>query len=221
MPNFGTPLTRIVALAPYGALPTVPVAGPACVPRPTEGKFRHTPYEDRCPDPTRSSSEGPSGRVRMRPQGNFRHTPHEDRGPGPIGSSTEGPPKLHFGIPLTRIVALAPCGALPKIPVAGPACVPRPNLAPPLMGIEALAPDGAPPKAHRSFIWAHPSRGSWPWPHTELFRRSQWQGPRASPGQFRHTPHEDRGPGPIGSSTEGLSKLHFGTPLTRIVALAA
>ena len=41
------------------------------------------------------------------------------------------------------------------------------------------------------------------WPHRELHRKPQWQGPHASPRQFRHTPHTVRGP--IGSSTEGPS----------------
>ena len=81
----------------------------------------------------------------------------------PYGGSTEGPPKLHFGTPLTRIVALD---------------------------------------------------------HTELFRRSQWQDPHASSGIF-HTPRVDRGLGPVGGSTKGPPNPHFGTPLTRIVALAA
>ena len=127
------------------------------------GQISAHPSRGSWPWPHRELHRGPT-------DAQFRHTPHEDRGPGPIGSSTEGPQKLHFGIPLTRIVALAPCGALPKIPVAGPACVPRPNLVPPIAGIEALAPDGAPPKAHRSFMWARPSQGWWPWPHTELMR---------------------------------------------------
>ena len=96
----------------------------------------------------------------------------------------------------------------------GPACVPRANFGTPLTRIVALAPQGAPPRAHRRPISAHPSRGSWPWPHAEPLWpcpdpiRSFSEGPsgraRMCPqGKFRHTPHEDRGPGPIGSSTEG------------------
>ena len=88
-----------------------------------------------------------------------------------------------------------------------------------------------PPRGRRGcWHFGAPSRGSWPWPHTELFRRSKWQGPRASPGQislhpsrgswpwphrglhrrpteprFRHAPHEGRGLGPIRSFSDGPS----------------
>ena len=41
---------------------------------------------------------------------------------------------------LTRIVALASYGALPKVQVAGPACVPRLNFVTPLTRIVALVP---------------------------------------------------------------------------------
>ena len=70
-------------------------------------------------------------------------------------------------------------------------------------------------------ISAHPSHGSWP--HRELHRRPQWQGPHAVPPSFRRTPHTVRGP--IGSSTEGPSgrvrmqfQPHFCASLTRFVA---
>ena len=49
--------------------------------------FRRTSHTFR--GPIGSSTEGPSGRVRMPPHHPFRHTPHTFR--GPIGSSTEGP----------------------------------------------------------------------------------------------------------------------------------
>ena len=69
-------------------------------------------------------------------------------------------------------------------------------------------------------ILAHPSHVSWP--HRELHRRPQWQGPHAAPRQFRRTLHEDRRP--IRSSTEGASgrvrmraRVHFGVPLIRFV----
>ena len=138
----------------------------------------------------------------MRPQANFRHTPHEDRGPRSTGSSTEGPPTPHFGTPLTRIVALAACGAHPEVLVAGPACGPRPNFGTPLTRIVALAPYGVLPKAHRSLTAAHPSREGCPDP-MRSFSEGPSGGARMRPqAQFRHTPHEDRGPGPIGSSTE-------------------
>ena len=157
--NFGTPLTRIVALALNGALPKVPVAGPACVPR----LHFVTPL---------------TKIVAL----------------APYGGSSEGPPELHFGTPLTRIVALALFGAHPKVPAAGPACVPRPNFVTPLTRIVA-----APPRAHRTPISAHPSRGSSP--HRELYRRPQRQRSHAVPPPFWHTPHTFRGP--IRSSTEG------------------
>ena len=40
------------------------------------------------------------------------------------------------------------------------------------------------------------------------------------PLAFFHTPRVDRGLGPVGGSTKGPPNPHFGTPLTRIVALA-
>ena len=46
-------------------------------------------HPSRVSRPHRSSAEGPSGAVRMRPRHSFRHTPHTFR--GPIGSSAEGP----------------------------------------------------------------------------------------------------------------------------------
>ena len=61
------------------------------------------------------------------------------------------------------------------------------------------------------------------WPHRELLRRLQWQGPHAYSGPFRHTPHTFRSP--IGGSTEGSSgrvrmrtRVHLGTPLKRSLA---
>ena len=204
---------------------------------PTDAQFRHTPHEDRGPGAIRSSSDRPSGRARMRPQEQCRRTPHEDRGRGPIGSPTEGPSKLHFGTPLTRIVALAPYGPLPKVPVAWPACVPRPTEA--------------------SFRHTpHEDRGPGHIPILKVPMPGPACDPRLTEASFRHTPHEDRGPCPIHGSSEGPSggasmrpqahrsynsahpsrgswprpyrelnrkgppKFHFGTPLTRIVALA-
>ena len=49
--------------------------------------IRHTPHTFR--GPVRSSTEGPSGRVRMAYPHPIRHTPHTFR--GPTGSSTYGP----------------------------------------------------------------------------------------------------------------------------------
>ena len=69
---------------------------------PTDAPFRHTSHEDRGLGRMRSSSRGPSGRARVRPQAQFRHTPHKDRGLGPIWGSTEGPPEPHCGTPLAR-----------------------------------------------------------------------------------------------------------------------
>ena len=57
-------------------------------------------------------------------------------------------------------------------------------------------------------ISAHPSHVSWP--HRELHRRPQWQGPHAVPLPFRGTPRTFRGP--IRCSTGGPSgraRMHF------------
>ena len=64
------------------------------------GPFRHTPHTVR--GPIESSTEGPCGRVRLRP--------HAD-----------------LSTPLTRCVA--PCGSPPKAPAVGLTCVPRQILA--------------------------------------------------------------------------------------------
>eukprot|EP00959_Pyramimonas_sp_CCMP1952_P243605 5091822-Pyramimonas_sp.AAC.1 len=60
--------------------------------------------------PPRSSAEGPSGAVRMRPRHPFRHTPRTLR--GPTGAPPKVPmarfacaPAIPFGTPLTRFVA--------------------------------------------------------------------------------------------------------------------
>ena len=84
--------------------------------------------------------------------------------------------------------------------------VPPPNCGTPITRF--VAPQRAPPKVpvaelawrHRP-IFAHPSHVSWP--HRELHRRPQWQGPHGATAPFWHTPHTARGP--IGSSTEGPS----------------
>ena len=45
-PHFGTPLTRIVSSAPYGAFSKVPVPGPQCVPRHNFGGLGLAPKLD-------------------------------------------------------------------------------------------------------------------------------------------------------------------------------
>ena len=191
-----------MALAPYGALPTFPVAGPACAPRPNFGTPLH---EDRGPGLIGSSTEGASNIQ-------FRHTPHEDRGPGPIGSSTEGPfwrtpHEDRCPDPFTKLFRRSqwqgPCASSGQF--------------------SAHPSRGSWPSLHREL---HRGPTDAPFRHTShedrgLGRmRSSSRGPsgraRARPqAQFRHTPHKDRGLGPIWGSTEGPPEPHCGTPLAR------
>ena len=85
--HFSTPLTRFVA--PLGAPPKAPVAMFACVPASHRPPVLGHPHEDR--GPIGSSTEGPSGYVRMRPRpSETTILAHPSRGSWPH-RATEGP----------------------------------------------------------------------------------------------------------------------------------
>ena len=164
-------------------------------------QFRRTPHTLR--GPIRSSTQGPSGKVRMVASRPFRQTPHTSG--GPIGSSTQchrGRVRMVASRPFRRTPhTLAPYGAPPNDPMAGfpwwrsrlfrrtPSNVAWPH------GVARCA-------WWRHAHLARPSYASWPhwecqrkwqgsqggvtlisanssyasWPHRDLHLRPHWQG---------------------------------------------
>ena len=142
--------------------------------------------------PLGSSTEGPSGRVHMRPgHPGQRCVAPQGAPPKAVVAVSTCVPATHSGTPLTRFVALRELQRRPRWP--------RPH-------------------APRPPISAHPLHISWP--HGELRRRPQWPRPHASrPLISAHPSHVSW---PSGSSTKGPSgRVHVrpGHPGQRVVAL--